>query len=337
MKMSTGGTNEIYKSGKHPLKANLVLTGIIVLALIAGFHWPDSADDSLYPVPKVKIYVPSKPGGTTDATARAFARSLERHTGVKTVVINQTAGGGTVAVASVASAPADGGSLLVFHAMLHVAHGTGRQEQSADDLTPLATISRATDVYVVRTGAPFDSLDGLLNHSVNHDLTIASQLGGTTQLKASALANAAAQRGGSLRPVAMGSMAQRLTSLLGEQVDVSIVDLKTARQYLDAGTIKPLAVISDQRDPFEPGWPTAIEQGVDINLAQVNELYAPGNMSIATRTHLDGLLAAALQDPELELDLARVKQALEYRDSESAKKFIQAEALQVSRILDQGL
>ena len=335
--MSTGGTHDQQPLGKPGLKTNLVLAGIIALALFAGYHWPDAADSSLYPVPKVKIYVPSKPGGTTDATARALARSLERHTGVKTVVINQTVGGGTVAVASVAGAPADGGSLLVFHAMLHVAHGTGRQEQSVLDLTPLATISRATDVYVVRTDAPFSTLAELLDHSLDHELTVASQLGGTTQLKASALSNTAEARGGRIRPVAMGSMAQRLTSLLGEQVDVSIVDLKTARQYLDAGTVRPLAVISDQRDPFEPEWPTAMEQGVDIDLAQVNELYAPAGMKPDTLSRLDGLLAVALEDPELVRELERIKQAPEYRNAADANAFVQAEASRVNRLLEQGL
>jgi thymidine phosphorylase len=40
--------------------------------------WPETKNNSLYPVPKVKIYVPSKPGGTTDATARALAQSIIR-------------------------------------------------------------------------------------------------------------------------------------------------------------------------------------------------------------------------------------------------------------------
>lgn len=319
------------------MKVNLILTAIIASVLIAGKLWPETRTGNLYPAPKVKIYVPSKPGGTTDATARAFARSLERHTGVKAVVLNQTAGGGTVAVASVADARSDGGTLLVFHAMLHVAHGTGRMEVGASDLTALATVSRATDVYVVRADAPFDTLDGLFSHAVNQGMVIASQMGGTTQLKATALAAAATQHGGHLRPVAIGSMAKRLTALLGEQVDISIVDLKTARQYLDAGVMKPLAVISDKRDPFEPDWPTAVEQGVDMDLAQVSEIYAPGDMAVKIRDRLDTIFETVLQDPELALELARFKQSPEYRNTADALAFIQAEEAHVRDMLDTGL
>ena len=318
------------------MKVNLILAAIIAAALVTGHLWPEAQDQALYPVPKVKIYVPSKPGGTTDATARAFARSLERNSGVKAVVINQTAGGGTVAVSSVASARADGGTLLLFHAMLHVSHLTGRMEVGAANLTPLATISRSTDVYVARADAPFDTLDGLLNHAEIHDLIVASQMGGTTQLKATALAVAAARRGGQIRPVAMGSMAKRLTALLGEQVDVSIVDLKTARQYFNAGKMKPLAVISDRRDPFEPDWPTALEQGVDIDLAQVNEIYGPGDMSADVRHRLDVLLAVVLQDPELSRELARAMQSPEYRKSAETLTFIKAEEARVQDMLNTG-
>jgi len=319
------------------MKANIILVAIIALVLTAGFLWPETKTDSLYPVPKVKIYVPSKPGGTTDATARAIAQSLERNTGVKAVVINQTAGGGTVALTSVADARGDGGTLLVFHAMLHVANATGRSAVSADDLTALATVSRATDVYVVRADEPFDTLAGLFAYSADRDLVIASQMGGTTQLKATALATAAGEHGGHLRPVAIGSMAKRLTALLGKQVDVSIVDLKTARQYLDAGSIKPLAVISSTRDPFEPDWPTASEQGVDIDLAQVGEIYAPGQMPEGMRTRLDSLFGTVLSDPQLIKDLARVKQSPEYRNSLDAQVFIQAEENRVQTMLKTGL
>lgn len=315
------------------MKANVILIAIIALVLTAGFLWPETKNGSLYPVPKVKIYVPSKPGGTTDATARAVAQSLERNTGVKAVVINQTAGGGTVAVSSVADAQGDGGTLLLFHAMLHVANATGRGSVAASDLTALATVSRATDVYVVRADEPFETLDGLFKYSAEQDLVIASQMGGTTQLKATALAAAAAQQGGHLRPVAIGSMAKRLTALLGKQVDISIVDLKTARQYLDAGSLKPLAVISSTRDLFEPDWPTATEQGVDVDLAQVGEIYAPGQMTAATRAKLDGLLEVALQDPQLISDLARVKQSPEYRDAAAAHEFIQAEENRIQAML----
>jgi len=316
------------------MKVNLLLIAIITAAVLAGKMWPETQDDNLYPVPKVRIYVPSKPGGTTDATARAFARSLERHTGVNAVVVNQTAGGGTVAVSSVASAPGDGGTLLVFHAMLHVSHGTGRLGVSAADLTPLATVSRSTDVFVVRSDAPFDTLDGLFAFAAGQELIVASQMGGTTQLKASALSAVAEARGGQLRPVAIGSMAQRLTALLGEQVDVSIVDLKTARQYLDAGSLKPLAVISSLRDPFEPEWLTTVEQGVDIDLAQVSEIYAPGDMAADTRNRLDAILNDVLQDPELARDLARAAQSPEVRNSAAATAFVQAEAARVQRMLE---
>ena len=318
------------------MRVNLILFAIIAAVLTAGFIWPDSQTGGLYPVPKVKIFVPSKPGGTTDATARAFARSLERHTGAKAVVINQTAGGGTVAVSSVADAKGDGGTLLVFHAMLHVSHGTGRMAVGASDLTPLATVSRATDVYVVRAGTPFNTLEELFSHAQQQELLIASQMGGTTQLKASALAAAAAERHGRLRPVAVGGMVKRLTALLGGQVDVSIVDLKTARQYFDAGSIKPLAVISNRRDPFEPGWPTAQEQDVNIDLAQVGEIYAPGEMSAHTIGVMDTLLADVLQDAELINELARVKQSPEYRQAADATEFIRAEEARVRDMLEAG-
>jgi len=207
-------------------------------------------------------------------------------------------------------------------------------QSGAEDLTPLATVSRASDVYIVRADAPFNTLDELFAHSRERELIIASQMGGTTQLKAEALAEAAQRHGGELRPVAIGSMANRLTALLGEQVDVSIVDLATARDYFEAGKAKPLAVISNVRDPFEPDWPTAAEQGVAIDLAQVGEIYAPAGLPAALLEHIDQALKPVLQDAEMIRELALVKQAPEYRDAAAAQAFIRSEQAQVAQLLE---
>jgi len=305
----------------------------ITLACLFGSGFlaklPSVAD---YPVPKVEIYVPSRAGGTTDQAARAFAAALERNSGVDAIVINQSAGGGTVAVNSVYRAKPNGSKLLVFHAMLHVAHDAGRLGIAASDLDPIATLSRSSDVYVIKANAPYSDIETLFEYARSTPLTVASQTGGTTELKAEAFAKAADAAGASVRPVAVGGMAKRLSAILGGQVDISILDLKTTRQYLDAGTLLPVGLISSERDPFEPEWPTATEVGVAAALSQVNEIYAPPGMDAETRRVVHEAVARALADPALAESLRRIKQNPDYRIGEEAAAFIASEAALVAEM-----
>ena len=81
------------------MKVNIILIATIVLLLITGFLWPETENDSLYPVSKVKIYVPSKPGDTTDVSVvRAdepfdTLDGLFRHSQQRELVIASQMGG----------------------------------------------------------------------------------------------------------------------------------------------------------------------------------------------------------------------------------------------------
>src|SRR5262245_58320515 len=66
-----------------------------------------------YPANPVRMLVPQGPGGPLDITLRIVADNLSRLWGHQAVVINQPGGGGVIAARAVASAPADGYTLLM--------------------------------------------------------------------------------------------------------------------------------------------------------------------------------------------------------------------------------
>ena len=124
------------------------------------------------------------PGGSTDLVARTVKAHLEKQLGAPVVIVNQTAGGGGVATNAVATAKPDGGTFLLFHALLHTAHLFGRSPLSFRDFTPIATISEVNNVLAVKKSAPYSTLAELLSYVKANPgkLKLASQLGGTTQV-----------------------------------------------------------------------------------------------------------------------------------------------------------
>ena len=84
---------------------------IILFALAAWLPGPASA--AAYPTQSVRIVVPFAPGGGTDLAARAIAEQLTSSLGKPVVVENRPGGNSVIASRIVASAPADGHTLLL--------------------------------------------------------------------------------------------------------------------------------------------------------------------------------------------------------------------------------
>lgn len=288
----------------------------------AALALPAVAQDIAYPVDSIRLIVPASPGGGTDTNARLFAEYLGRYTGASVAVVNQFAGGGVVAAQTVATAPTDGSELLLYHTSIHVAELTGTWPFGYRDFTPLATTAMFDDVVVARKDAPFDTLAEMVAYAKAHDLTFGSQMGGTTEIKGKAIAAAA---GGALRVVDAGPESDRITALLGEQVDAIPMGVNNAQQYVEAGQLKVLAVLNDQANPFAPDWPTATAQGVDLSFPLVFQVYAPKDVDPAVVTAVDAVIERMKTDPEALAAFETAKQVVSLRGSADTAAFLEKE------------
>ena len=308
------------------------LLKVSLAAIISSMPVGAMAQEVDYPVDSVRIFVPGSPGGGTDATARMFAQFAEKHSDASFAIVNQTVGGGVVAAQTVSEGAKDGSILFFFHAALHTANEFGQSPFSADSFSALATISEYNDVYAVRADAPFETVAELVSYAEEHpgELNIGSQLGGTTQVKGQALNNAA---GGNMRLVDAGTESDRITALLGEQVDVISMGVANARQYVADGQIKVLALLNNNLDPAAPEFPTAASQGVNISFPLVMTVYGPADVDQAVIDAFEELISAMESDPEFADAVTNQSQALALRGPSDAHPYIQSEQDMVAEML----
>lgn len=306
------------------------LAGAVAAIALAG---PITAQEITYPVKSVRLIVPANPGGGTDTAARLFADFMSRYTGTNVAVVNQFAGGGVVAAQTVATGDKDGSELLFYHTSIYVAKLTGTWPFGHTDFTPLASISLFDDVIVARADAPYDTLSDMLSYAKAHpgELTFGSQLGGTTEIKGKALEKASE---GSLRVVDAGSESDRTTALLGKQVDAIPMGVNNAQQYVEAGTLKVLAVLNEAPSPFAPDWPTAPSQGVDLSFPLVFQLYGPTGIDPVAIEAIDAVVDRMKSDPAVEEAYSKVKQTLSLRNSTELAPFIEQEHAFVDSFID---
>jgi tripartite-type tricarboxylate transporter receptor subunit TctC len=66
-----------------------------------------------------------------------------------------------------------------------------------------------------------------------------------------------------------------MQDLIGGRVDYLCDIITTAKPQIDAGTVKPIAVLTKERSPALPNVPTAIEQGFNVEAYTWNAFFLP--------------------------------------------------------------
>lgn len=302
----------------------LLSTALVGAAAMIG--GTAQADDHTidYPTDEVRVFVPQTAGGGTDASARLFAEFFNEMTDANMVIVNQKAGGGVVAQQTVLTGPSDGSQLFWNHASTHVANLVGKSPFNYEDYKIMATLSKLSDVVLVSADAPYDTLPELLDYAKANpgELTYVTEFGGTTQVKASAL-NAAAD--GGFKVVDGGGGADRIVLMVGGNADVSSEGVRLAKEHTKSGSLKALGVLTAERDPLVPEWPTAKEQGIDIAMPYVFTLSGPKDIDEAAVEAIDAVIEALEGNEDYAARLETLGQSPDYRTSGPAGEFVENE------------
>ena len=89
--------------------------GLMTVALALNFFGTSGTQAQSYPTKPVRLIVGFSPGGGTDIVARLLAQKLSTSMGQTFIVDNRPGATGMIAAITVATAPADGYTLLLAH------------------------------------------------------------------------------------------------------------------------------------------------------------------------------------------------------------------------------
>ena len=217
-----------------------------------------------YPSKPVKLVVGFAAGGPTDVVARAFADHAARALGQPFVVENKPGANTILAAQAVASAPADGYTLLfgaTNHTMIPALYGTRVKFDAVKSFQPLCTVATSPTVLVVGPGMPVKSLADYMARARKEPRRTTAGTAGVGSSGHFATEMFARANGLQLNHVPYKGAAPVVTDLMGAQLDSSFATLGSVLPQLRAGKLAALAVASPKRSPLLPGVPTFAEAG----------------------------------------------------------------------------
>ncbi|CAD5141033.1 C4-dicarboxylate ABC transporter substrate-binding protein [Microbacterium sp. Nx66] len=261
-----------------------------------GAAGSDGGDEAVA-ITDVNIVVPADPGGGWDQTGRALSQLLTQEDIVGSAPVTNVGGaGGTVGLAQLANEK-DPATLMVMGLVMVGAVETNASAVRIEDMTPIARLTDEPLVVVVPADSEYDTLEDLVEDVVDkgQEVTITGgSAGGADHILAGLLLEEAGLDGAEIAeklnytPNSGGGEATSL--ILGGKVSAGISGVGEFLQHIEAGTMKALAVSSEEPVTQLPDVDTITDSGYDVVLTNWRGVIAPGGLSDAERAELERLV-----------------------------------------------
>jgi tripartite-type tricarboxylate transporter receptor subunit TctC len=261
-----------------------------------------------FPDRAITLLVPFAPGGIADLTARAVAEHMARTLAVAVVVENRPSAGSIVASQAVATARADGHTLLLMSNANAVSVGLFRRlpYDPLRDFAPVSTLGFFDlGVFAPATSRFATLADALAWARANPGkLNVGTIAPGSTQHLAAKLFETEARIDALVVPY-KGSPAV-LTALRAGEIDLAFEVTGPMLPQVASGAVKALAVTSAQRNPALPEVPTVQQAGVPgYDVASWNAIAAPAGTPGEVVAVLNRAVREAVASPVVRDQLGR--------------------------------
>ena len=274
------------------------LTALAAFAIAAAIL-PATAQD--FPKRNITMVVPFAAGGPTDIVARIVGEHMSKTLGQPVIVENVVGAGGTTGSIRAMRAQNDGHTIIMGHMGTHAAAVSlypNLAYKPDVDFEAIGMAAGTPILIVTRKDIPAKDLKEFVAFAkANNDKVNMAHAGvGSVSFTSCLLLNSILQTKPTQIP--FNGTGPALNALVGSQVDYMCDQVVNLVPHVSGGTIKALAVGTEERNPALPDVPTSKEAGLPaFKVTAWNALFAPKDTPKPVVDKLADALDKALDDP----------------------------------------
>jgi tripartite-type tricarboxylate transporter receptor subunit TctC len=256
-----------------------------------------------YPLRTITVVVPYPPGGGVDAMGRVVAEKLSRALGQQVVVDNRAGGSGLVGTRTFLKSPPDGYTLFLGHTgsiSINPSLYANAGFDPRKDFAPIGHVASMPVALLAHPAFPAKTIADLVTiaRAEGDKLNIGTSAVGTGGYLSAELFKATTGIAATIIPYK--GTAQLMNDLVGNHVGVAFGVLPPAMGNLQAGTLRAMAVLSQQRFSLLPEVPTAGESGLPGFVSVLHYgLLAPAGTAREVIDRLNAALQSALESEDV--------------------------------------
>jgi len=273
-----------------------VAPAAFLLALASG---PAAAED--YPSHPLKLLVGFSAGGGLDISCRHWAQRLSARLGQQQVVVeNRPGASGELAVKQAMTSKAGGYTLVCLSGSNTIS--SSKPSPPFDirtDVAPVIQMTRFTFVLYVNPSLPVKSFAELVAYAKANPGKLNYGSVGTGSTPHLAFEFLKLHTGIDIVHIPFKGTAQTASAVIAGDVQVGLDAIAAVKGHFDAGTLRPLAVVSAKRTSSLPTVVGMEEAGVSgVDIGSFSGVAAPAKTPRAIVDLLNRHLNAILDEPE---------------------------------------
>jgi len=248
----------------------------LIATVLAVFVIQGSSVALDYPKKKIELVVAFNPGGGSDILGRAVAQYGSKYIGETIFVTNRAGGAGAIGFNYGAKAKPDGYVLTFIVTTLTIApHITKGYPVTYKDYEPIALVAVVPSCISVLADSKYNTLEDFIKAAKANPGKLRVGQAGTGSpwhLAGEALAHAASLK---LTYVPYKGAGPSITALLGGHLDATITSASEIFPHVQAGKVKTLAIIAENRFAAMKEVPTTLQLGYQANVVSWRGIAAP--------------------------------------------------------------
>lgn len=293
------------------------------------------ASDMKYPEREVTIVVPFNAGGASDMTTRIAANSLKDVLGQTILVVNKPGGSGGVGMAEVRAAKADGYTLCYIPVEIVMHKKLGISDIIAEDFEFVSQLTLVPSALTVPADAPYNTVEEFIAYAKENPSEI--KVGNSGNGSIWHIAATLLEREGDVKfnHIMFDGAAPAVTALMGGHIDAVTVNLGEVKSGIDAGKLKVLAIMTEERDANYPDVPTLKESGYDVVVGGWGAFAAPKGTDAAILAKLSDAVLLATEADEFKSFIAERGMIVNYRNAAETTTFVKEQEEFFNKLLDE--
>lgn len=255
----------------------------------------------------ISFIVPYAAGGTADTLARQLAEIIRQDTGAVLVIENQGGAGGAIGAANVARASADARRVLLASTSALTISPNLREVKydPIADFSPILSVAVGPVAILASRNAPFKDMQGMLEFAKEHPQAVRYGTPGVGSVAHLAMEGLQMQADVVLTHVPYRGESPAIQDALGGVVEVLVVNTPTILQHVEAGSLRPLAVLEPQRLAAWPDVPTLTQAGYgNLEYSSDFGVFVHATMPEATRSAIDAMFKKAVASDQFQQTLS---------------------------------
>ncbi len=268
-----------------------------------------------FPNKPIELVVPYPAGGGTDVLARAFSVAAAKHFSQPLIVVNKPGAAGAIGWAEVLNGKEPGYKVALLATDLMVQPNMGYTKITYQDFTPIARLNYDPAAITVRADAPWKTVDEFLAAAKSGEFRIGNGGNGSTWHLAAAAVEE--KTGAKFNHIPFSGANPAALSLLGGHIEAITVSAAEVSNYVAAGKLRVLAVMSDARIKGFEDVPTLKERGLDIEVGTWRGLAVPKGTPQETVAILRAATAKTMQEPSIRETLDKQNMGYAYADGDA--------------------